>query len=342
MGARARPGKHDPMRPISATIALILSVLALCAQSSQAAGVISGTEYLARARTLHAVAPMRSGSVTLGPGQSVSEVWDIAGSLSGTIGAGTDQGAVIIGEGRAYVVDFGTTSLPPLGANVRALVKPSESPSGRSQYTLVAWAFGSDVARAASKPEAASRPASTPRRAPLASRGGSPAARATAFAYFEDFARYIKGINPRLSDQDVQDITTVLLNTSAECDVDPRLAMAVVLAESGFNPNATSPKGAMGLGQLMPGTARGMGVTDPYDPKQNLDASIRIIRSGLNKYSGNKAWKDLNWGHLRLALAAYNAGSGAVKKYGGVPPYRETQNYIAKVTSYYKQLCGKQ
>ncbi|MEI6916526.1 MAG: lytic transglycosylase domain-containing protein [Armatimonadota bacterium] len=130
-----------------------------------------------------------------------------------------------------------------------------------------------------------------------------------------------------------------MLNTSVECDLDPRLVMAVILTESGFNPSATSPKGAAGLGQLMPGTARGMGVTDPYDSKQNVVACVRLIRSGLNKYSGKAAWKDLNWNHLRLALAAYNAGSGAVKKYGGVPPYRETQNYIVKVSSYYKKLC---
>lgn len=333
------------MRLILAVFALPVAFLIFLTASAHAAGMLSGAEYLATARSLQATSSIPSNSLSAAPAQGGSGVSDIAGSLTGTIGSGAELGAVIIGDGQSHIVNFGTTSMPPLGANIRVLARLGETPSGKSQLTLIAWAFGSDVARAATKaqtaPPSATRQSSSAGRSRLASRGGTPVSRAIAFKYFDDFARYIKGINPRLSESDVRDITTVLLNTSAECDVDPRLAMAVVLAESGFNPNATSRKGAMGLGQLMPGTARGMGVTDPYDPGQNLDASIRLIRSGLNKYSGNKEWKDLNWGHLRLALAAYNAGSGAVKKYGGIPPFRETQNYIAKVSSYYKQLCGQ-
>ena len=98
------------------------------------------------------------------------------------------------------------------------------------------------------------------------------------------------------------------------------LVRSVMAAESGFQPRAISPKGAIGLMQLMPGTAQALGA-DPHDPAQNVDAGARYLRDLLEKY---------NYG-LRHALAAYNAGPGAVDKYNGVPPYRETINYIGRI-----------
>jgi soluble lytic murein transglycosylase-like protein len=98
------------------------------------------------------------------------------------------------------------------------------------------------------------------------------------------------------------------------------LIRSVMAAESGFQPRAVSPKGAIGLMQLMPGTAQVLGA-DPYDPEQNVDAGARYLRDLLEKY---------NYG-LRHALAAYNAGPGAVDKYNGVPPYRETIDYIGRI-----------
>jgi soluble lytic murein transglycosylase-like protein len=104
--------------------------------------------------------------------------------------------------------------------------------------------------------------------------------------------------------------------------VDRRLAHAVVRVESNYNPLAISRKGAMGLMQLMPATAARYGVDDPFDPVQNLDAGLRHLRALLVRYDRSRA------------LAAYNAGEAAVNRYGGVPPYRETQAYVRRILSY--------
>jgi soluble lytic murein transglycosylase-like protein len=103
--------------------------------------------------------------------------------------------------------------------------------------------------------------------------------------------------------------------------IDPALLAGLVKQESGFNPNAGSPAGARGLTQLMPGTAAGLGVTNVLDPAQSLDGGAKYLRAQLDAFGGDVA----------RALAAYNAGPGAVQRYGGVPPYAETQNYVRAV-----------
>ncbi|BCW98233.1 MAG: hypothetical protein KatS3mg024_1060 [Armatimonadota bacterium] len=324
---------HSPSRPLLLLSALTAAaVVALAPVRAQ--GMLRGEEYLRQSAESRAVA-VAPGERPAGGGTTL----DIAGTLSGTMGSGEGLALLILSGGTSYAVRCGAIHLPPLGAEIRVLARIVETAAGQARLELAGWAFASDVEKAGSARRSASPAGALDarKRGPSAARGAT----VDHTGYFRQYADAISRINPRLSRDQVEQITRVLLNTSRECDVDPRLVMAVILAESGFNPNATSRKGAMGLGQLMPATARGMGLQDPYEPTQNLDASIRIIRSALNRYSGNAGWKDLNWEHLKLALAAYNAGAGAVKKYGGVPPYPETQNYIAKVASYYRQLCGE-
>jgi soluble lytic murein transglycosylase-like protein len=109
--------------------------------------------------------------------------------------------------------------------------------------------------------------------------------------------------------------------------VDPALVKAIIANESGFDANATSKTGAQGLMQLEPGTAAELGVTDAYDPSQNISGGTRYIRGLLDRFHGD----------LRLAIAAYNAGPGAVVKYNGVPPYAETQQYVENVLDAYQK-----
>jgi soluble lytic murein transglycosylase-like protein len=123
------------------------------------------------------------------------------------------------------------------------------------------------------------------------------------------------------------EIDRLVSANAATWNVDPALIKAIIANESGFNANATSGAGAQGLMQLMPGTAAGLGVSDAYDPVQNVWGGTRYIRGLLDRFSGN----------LPLAVAAYNAGPGAVEKYNGVPPYAETQNYVQNVLASYEK-----
>ena len=130
---------------------------------------------------------------------------------------------------------------------------------------------------------------------------------------------------PAVSDGDgtlsrlISRYSTIIDKLSAEHSVDARLVRAVIQVESAYQPDARSRKGAMGLMQLMPATARQYGITDPYDPAKNIEGGIKHLKSLLQRYP------------TAIAVAAYNAGEGVVERYGGMPPYAETRSYVSRV-----------
>lgn len=129
-----------------------------------------------------------------------------------------------------------------------------------------------------------------------------------------------------------EQIEEIVQTFADKYDIDSNFIKAIIKQESGFNANATSKKGAMGLMQLMPKTAESLGVINAYNPWENVEGGVKHLKSLLKTYEGNK----------ELALAAYNAGAGAVKKYGGIPPYKETQNYVSSIMATYDKLNGVQ
>jgi len=275
---------------------------------------------------------------------------ELRGALSGTAQQDVQTIFVLNGDGESYCVTVKNPA-PEIvpGNRLRMIVKTDTGPS----MELVAFTYEAEAAeieRAAIEHEtkiARSRQAASytqsrssvrrTRSFVTTSRGSTAVDAASIIAQYANATHLI---NPRLSDSEAVLIARCVLGYGQHYGVDPRLVMAVIWAESGFRPTATSSKGAMGLGQLMPGTATGLGVWDAYDPIQNIEASVRLIRGHLTKLSGSKTWNDLTWDHLALALASYNAGSGSVRKYHGIPPYRETRRYIKRVTDYYCLLCG--
>jgi hypothetical protein len=257
----------------------------------------------------------------------------LRGSISGIIGS--PQGLVLmirLSDGQS--VEVGAAKIGTdiqTGTRVKCLARGSSS-IGTEALKMAAIAIdgGSPLPMAtpAGKRRSVRSPASgsSTKLAPLPSRGSD--------NQLLTCKRAITYFNSKLAASEVDRIANSIVGYSTALGIDPYFVVAVVAAESRFNPNARSYKGAMGLGQLMPGTAAGMGVSKPYDPVDNLIGAIRLLSGHLKKYEGQGNYQ------AALALAAYNAGSGAVRKHGGVPPYRETHNYIWKIYEYYCWMHG--
>jgi soluble lytic murein transglycosylase-like protein len=139
---------------------------------------------------------------------------------------------------------------------------------------------------------------------------------------FERTINYIRNavVAFKRDHRSVEEVNAIVSGLCSKYGVDKKLVMAVIDVESGFNAAAVSTAGAQGLMQIMPATGRDLDLADPFDPSENIDAGIRYLRYLLDTFPDR-----------RLAVAAYNAGPNAVKKYGGIPPYAETQNYVEKV-----------
>jgi soluble lytic murein transglycosylase-like protein len=151
----------------------------------------------------------------------------------------------------------------------------------------------------------------------------------------ESPTHYIREVNQNQSQKIILDFKpnkrernyhSIILEAGNRYNVDPALIKAVIMAESGYDPKAVSKKGALGLMQLMPGTADELELEDPFDPFYNVNAGVKHLKGLLNEFEGD----------IELAIAAYNAGSKKVREFNGIPPYETTRNYVKKVFQYYR------
>ena len=156
----------------------------------------------------------------------------------------------------------------------------------------------------------------------LASASSEPSVSSESAAESKSFEGAVSAENGQAKSESVH---SIIDEAASRHQIDPELVRAIVQVESNFNPYAVSPKGARGLMQLIPATARRFGVRNSFDPRSNLDGGLRYLKHLLGMFDGD----------LRLSLAAYNAGEEAVSRSRGIPPYRETQNYVRKIAELY-------
>lgn len=281
--------------------------------------------------------------------------FEIVGHVKGSIRSG-ESGTIMVEASNGMPLPIQANPVPDwlIGGNVEArlLIRAERSHETAPiratlvgavpEHMIAAWELKN-------KPKPSTKPVTNPPRngsngrpAPLQGQLKPPSngkvwnlPSSDALPFYRDF---IQKQNKRLSFAEADRIARGVIGFSIKYGVDARLVMAMIMVESGFKPNSKSGAGAMGLGQLMPGTARELGVSNAHDSIENLSGMVRLVRSHIDRYS---ATTDSDYEALVLMLAAYNAGPGAVRKHGGIPPYRETQDYVRKVTSIYRQLCGE-
>jgi len=351
-----------PVLPIATTLTL-LAVLTQAAGAGEEAN-----RYFAR-RAQSQIVTARPEELAMRPAAFRNRLVEIRGAVTGH--ARRDEGAtLIVSSGElTYLVEVapGQAEEVEVGHTVRILARvreletsdaSSENPEGT---TAVAPAAGSlAMVAITSEYEAAEWEQEQARRAALArSRAArSQAARAAAardrrlrsraarrqlasrsYSILEKYTEAVLYFNRRLNPVQATRIARSIIGYSNAYGLDARLVMAVIAVESNFRADAVSRVGAMGLGQLMPGTARDLGVQNPWNPDENIAGATRLLRGHLERMR-RVPTGTVTEEQLHLALACYNAGLGAVKKYKGVPPYRETKNYVKKVTRLYRQMCG--
>jgi soluble lytic murein transglycosylase-like protein len=358
-----------------ALAALTASFAVAWAGPSQAAS--SAREYVSMRRRVHCSSQLRYADVQQDVAAYAGRWIELRGVIDGSVGTedgfsvnltlqdGTSVDLIVPGEQRSELAET-------VRRRVCALVQVgTQSSAGNvAPLTVKAMADEAEVveletaaqARAqAQRARRVVRKAGAPEyRTGIASRGtyarpvpdvyvsGPVAARYSSYLserarpLFGAYFQYVMSMNRRLTAEQAGEITASLLHFADLYNIDPRLVVAMIVAESDFNPNATSRTGAAGLGQLMPGTARALGVDNPYDPVQNIAGSVSYLRSRIDTFADH-AMPDggMSIDQVALALAAYNAGSGAVRRYHGIPPYRETQAYVRRVMSYYLRLTGQ-
>lgn len=339
-------------RVLISRCALVLLILAVFACEAVASEPLAVRDYVALRKQFASAIPVET--LRSDAPSYIGKFFELRGTLTGV--SRNEVGCVVIlttAQHGSYLINSEELIQESPGVEIACLARIGDGcAQSMSDLRLVGWTYNADLrmleeawrksAEAKAAREAEARRAVS---APPTSRGGPVSARKTdeivaPAEMVQVYAKAVRGFNPRLTTSQADTIARSILGFSQRYQVDPRLVCAVILAESNFRVDATSRAGAQGLGQLMPSTAAGLGVSNAYDPVENVYGSVRYIRSMLDRMSGAKTWNELTWSDLALALAAYNAGPGAVKKHGGIPPYKETRNYVQKVTSIYKQLCG--
>lgn len=339
--------------------------LALLGGPSRAAAAADPVAAFFHARNALSQPPLSAAPLTdaqQNPSQYLGKVFELTALVSGLVTVNGERTVLLSVNSNSLTAWLPSTVAAPYldsGQTVRVLAQVERQGNELSlaNLRLLALAQEADVAAAERRMAAAAQA----RAVSLPSRGTSPAAQREqservagvgapspaaglsprAQGIYGPYWNAIRRLNRRLTSSEVDKITYSVLFYSDQYDIDPRLVVAMVIAESDFDIYSTSRAGAMGLGQIMPDEASRFGVKDPYDPVQNLSAAIHLLRNNLDKYGGAP------WGagvipdkQIALTMAAYNAGQGAVKKYHGVPPYKETQRYVARVTALYKKMCG--
>jgi len=357
-------------RPIRPRISILagLTVLAALAAAPTYADTISSFMHERRAARQKTMDASLLSTAMSNPSAYQGRVIEVSANVTGQVASGSER-TVLLQIGQQSLAATLPTSLQDatwieVDRPIRALFLVDAT--SKDSLRMISAAPDGDAAAAEHAEEVAATTRSTPQTSrsmpysrdgrrgevvagvdapsgPYDDDGGhpNPALPERARAVFGAYHAAIHKLNKQLDDEDVDTITNSVLYFSDQNDVDPRLIVAMIIAESDFHIFSHSHAGAMGLCQIMPEEARRLGVTDPYDPEQNIAASCRILRGHLDKYGGAPANAGkIPYGEIRLIMAAYNAGPGAVHKYHGVPPYRETQRYVQKVAALYQQMCA--